>query len=290
MSYIETLRKLFKAKVKIKKEELFDETYAEISNALSFRGANFWLLVCTMVIACIGLNIDSTSAIIGAMLMSPLMNPIVGFAFAMAINDTLLKKTSIKNWFFMTIVSLAASSLFFLISPFDNNTFALQSFTKASLFDILLAFFGGAAGFIGIMKQDGSKVLSGVAVATACMPPLCTAGFGIANGDMGYFLGGLYFYFVNCLFIGLATFITASVNNYSSLSKASTKNVKRTQNIFWVILIIAMLVPGVYLAVKKFNETKAAVYQKSDRERIEQLEAKLHVLDSIIKKNNLLVK
>jgi uncharacterized hydrophobic protein (TIGR00271 family) len=283
MASIETIKRLLKAKVKIKKEELFDETYSEICDSLSFKGANFWLLVCTMVIACIGLNIDSTSAIIGAMLISPLMNPIVGFAFAMAINDNTLKKLSLKNWFFMTIISLASSSLFFLVSPFDNNTFALQSFTKASLFDILLAFFGGAAGFIGIMKQDGSKVLSGVAVATACMPPLCTAGFGIAHADIGYFLGGLYFYFVNCLFIGLATFVTATVNNYNRLSKASTRNVKRTQSVLWIVFIAAMLVPAVYLAAKKFDETKKLETVKSDRERIEQLEQRLIVLDSLYK-------
>jgi uncharacterized hydrophobic protein (TIGR00271 family) len=154
------------------KEEHETETYSEIAEGTAFRGYNLWVLGFAMIIACIGLNTDSVSAVIGAMLISPLMGPIVGFAFALAINDRRLKQKGIRNWFWMTVTSLVASVLFFLASPFHNNTHALSSFTKATIFDILLAFFGGMAGFIGIIKKEGTKVIAGVAVATACMPIL----------------------------------------------------------------------------------------------------------------------
>jgi uncharacterized hydrophobic protein (TIGR00271 family) len=193
MQQLKVITKFLRGKAIIQKEENVQQTYQEICEGASLSGANFWMLFITMFIACIGLNTDSISAVIGAMLLSPLMGPIIAFAFGMSVNDTKLKQRSIRNWLVMTIISLLASTLFFLVSPFDNNTFALASFTKANIFDVLIAFFGGIAGFIGITKRDGVKVLSGVAVATACMPPLCTAGFGIAHADADYFLGGLFF-------------------------------------------------------------------------------------------------
>ncbi len=186
------------------KEEAIQDTYTEIKDAAILNGYNLWIMAFAMLIACIGLNVDSTSAVIDAMLKSPLMGPIIGLAFGMAINDVPLKQYSLANWLVMTIICLIASTVYFLISPFDHSTNAVASFTKASIFDILIAFFGGMAGFIGIIKKEGTKVLAGVAVATACMPPLCTAGFGLAQGNWVVALGGLYFYLIICLFIGLA--------------------------------------------------------------------------------------
>lgn len=171
------------------------------------KGASLWILGAAMIIACIGLSTNSISAVIVAMLISPLMGPIVGFAFGLGINDKILWKRGINNWIVMTAVSLVAAVIYFFISPFDNSTELLASFKKASIFDIFLAFFGGLVGFIGILKKEGSKIIAGVAVATACMPPLCTAAYGIAIGDFAYFIGGFYFYIINCLFIGWATFM-----------------------------------------------------------------------------------
>lgn len=197
------------------------------------------------------------------------------------LNDNALKKQGIRNWFWMTFISLAASALFFLISPFDNNTNALAGFKRASIFDILLAFFGGMAGFIGIIKKEGTKVIAGVAVATACMPPLCTAGFGLAHADWELFIGGLYFYLINCLFIGLATFFLARFAGYHL--KKDCKPFKQTANWLWTIFIIAMLIPSIYIAYIRWSEerTKAAV--KSDKERIELLEKRVFELDSLFK-------
>ncbi len=187
------LNNIVRSKIRLHREEDEIATIREIWEGVNLSGYNFWIMGFAMVIACIGLNTNSLSAIIGAMLISPLMGPVTGYAFALATRDRLMRNSAIRNFLWMTGISLAASTLFFLISPFDNNTDALMAFSKASIFDILIAFFGGMAGFVGIMKKDGIKVMAGVAVATACMPPLCTAGFGLAHGIWMEFIGGLYF-------------------------------------------------------------------------------------------------
>jgi uncharacterized hydrophobic protein (TIGR00271 family) len=278
MKRLPVIKRFIKSQLSLNKEENENETLAEIKHGAHFSGHNLWILFFAMIIACIGLNTDSISAVIGAMLISPLMGPIVGFAFALAVNNAQLKSKSIRNWFWMTLISLLASALFFLLSPFDNNTAALASFKKASIFDVLLAFFGGMAGFIGIIKKEGTKVIAGVAVATACMPPLCTAGFGIAHLDYSSFIGGLYFYLINCLFIGLATFVLARFTGYHK-----NKNVpqfKRSANWLWGLFIIAMIVPATYIAFKKWNEEHDKETTLTDKQRIENLEKRLEKLEN----------
>lgn len=166
----------------------------------------------------------------------------------------------------------------FLLSPFDNNTNALASFKNASIFDILLAFFGGFAGFIGIIKKEGIKVIAGVAVATACMPPLCTAGFGIAHLDYEFFIGGLYFYLINCLFIGLSTFMLARFTGYHQNKK--NVGLKRTSNWLWALFIVAMIVPGSYIAWKKWTEEHKKDKPLNDQQRIELLEKRIQNLET----------
>jgi len=282
MKRLAVLLRFVRSKFYLNKEENESETIAEIKEGAHFSGHNLWILGFAMVIACIGLNTDSISAVIGAMLISPLMGPIVGFAFALAVNDAGLKNKSIRNWLLMTLISLLASALFFLISPFDNNTTALSSFQKASIFDVLLAFFGGMAGFIGIIKKEGIKVIAGVAVATACMPPLCTAGFGIAHLDFQFFIGGLYFYLINCLFIGLATFLLTRFTGYH-INK-EVPRFRQTANWLWTLFIVAMIVPASYIAYKKWNEehTKERSIMVTDKQRIEALEKKVLYLDSLL--------
>lgn len=289
MTTLPQFKRILKSSFTLKHEENETETYQEITSAAEFSGFNLWVLGFAMVIACIGLNTNSTSAVIGAMLISPLMGPIIGYAFAIAIQDRRLKNSSIRNWIWMTGISLIASTLFFLISPFDNDTQVLLSFTKASIFDILIAFFGGMAGFIGIMKKDGIKVMAGVAVATACMPPLCTAGFGLAHGNWGEFFGGLYFYLINCLFIGLATFLLARFTNFHHHFKANDNTKKVLSPWFWSFFIVIMIIPGAYIAWQKWKEEKNQTTEKimSDKQRIFQLEQKVKRLDSLLNlKNN----
>lgn len=283
MKDLNVIKRFFKLNARLEKEEHETETYHEIEVGANFSGYNLWILGFAMVIACIGLNSDSISAIIGAMLISPLMGPIVGYAFALAINDRTLKNNSIRNWIWMTLISLLASTLFFLISPFDNDTAVILSFTKASIFDILIAFFGGMAGFIGIMKRDGIKVMAGVAVATACMPPLCTAGFGLAHGNWMEFAGGLYFYIINCLFIGLATFLLARFTHFHHHFKNENQQNKMATWL-WTIFIVCMIIPATYIAWKKWNEEKHPSKEKtiSDKQRILNLEKKVMQLDSLL--------
>lgn len=268
----------------LQREEHETDTYREIADGARLSGFNLWVLFFAMIIACIGLITDSISAVIGAMLISPLMGPIVGFAFGIAINDTVLKKTGLFNWLLMTGSSLCASVLFFLLSPFDHNTQALLSFTKASILDIMIAFFGGMAGFIGIMRKEGTKVIAGVAVATACMPPLCTAGFGLAHGDLLTFAGGLYFYLINCLFIGLATFLLSRFAGYNQFFCKDISQ-QKTANWLWITLIALMIIPGTYIAIKKWKEEEKSFNHQtiSDQERIEALEKKVATLDSLLK-------
>jgi uncharacterized hydrophobic protein (TIGR00271 family) len=274
------VKRYFNRQLLLSKEEHEAETYQEIAEGTRFNGYNLWILGFSMIIACIGLNTDSVAAVIGAMIISPLMGPIVGFAFALAVNDTQLKKKGIRNWLWMSLISLLASVVFFLTSPFDNNTAALASFTKATIFDILLAFFGGMAGFLGIIKKEGTKVLAGVAVATACMPPLCTAGFGLAHLDYQMFAGGLYFYLINCLFIGLATFMLARFTGYHH--SHPIKGFKKTHNVLWSVFITAMIVPGAYIAYYKWTKEKRKPQQSQtigQDEKIKQLEQRVQVLE-----------
>jgi uncharacterized hydrophobic protein (TIGR00271 family) len=282
MKRIEVLKRYIRAQFALSREEENEETYAEIMEGAQLKGYNLWILGFAMIIACVGLNVDSTSAVIGAMLISPLMGPIVALAFGMAINNRDFKTKALKNWVMMTITSLIASVLFFLISPFDNNTNALLSFEKATIFDIILAFFGGMAGFIGIIKKEGTKVIAGVAVATACMPPLCTAGYGIAHLDYKFFIGGLYFYLINCLFIGLATFITARITGYHK--NCSIEKPGKTTLGLWYFFIILMILPSVYIAYDRWKDEKLKTLPaQTEQVRIEALERKVAVLDSLLR-------
>jgi uncharacterized hydrophobic protein (TIGR00271 family) len=282
MDRIKVIKRYLRSQFNLIKEEENEETYAEIMEGARLKGYNFWILGFAMIIACVGLNVDSTSAVIGAMLISPLMGPIVALAFGIAVNNQDFKRQGIRNWLMMTGVSLFSSVLFFIISPFDNNTNALLSFQKATIFDIILAFFGGMAGFIGIIKKEGTKVIAGVAVATACMPPLCTAGYGIAHLDYAYFIGGLYFYLINCLFIGLATFLTARFTGYHE--NFSLEKPRATTLWLWYIFIVLMILPSLYIAYTKWQDAHVKhVPEKTEQARIEVLEEKVRVLDSLLR-------
>ena len=182
----------------------------------------------------------------------------------------------------MTVVSLASATVFFLVNPFDHTTQLLESFQKASIFDIFLAFFGGLAGFIGIVKKEGVKIIAGVAIATACMPPLCTAAYGIAHLDYAYFIGGIYFYFINCLFIGWATFLLSRYFKFEALSKEkrTLKNV-----ILWDILLVIMLVPGVWIGYQKWKVEEDTPAQMTDSEKIKALEKRVESLERNVGKN-----
>ena len=167
------------------------------------------------MVASIGLNVNSTAVIIGAMLISPLMGPIMGIGLALGTNDFQLVERSLKNFGFMVSVAIMTSTLYFCISPLSNAQSELLARTTPTTWDVLIALFGGLAGIVAQSRKDRtSTVIPGVAIATALMPPLCTAGFGIATGQFSYFIGAIYLFFINTVFIALATFIIDSFMNY----------------------------------------------------------------------------
>ncbi|MFA6745894.1 MAG: DUF389 domain-containing protein, partial [Bacteroides graminisolvens] len=164
-------------------------TVESIRKGVEFKGANLWILIFAIFMASLGLNVNSTAVIIGAMLISPLMGPIMGIGLSVGLNDFELMKRSFKSFLVATAFSVATSTFFFLISPIDEAQSELLARTSPTIYDVLIALFGGLAGVVAFSTKEKGNVIPGVAIATALMPPLCTAGFGLATGNLVYFLG-----------------------------------------------------------------------------------------------------
>ena len=226
-----------------------------VKSNISFRGANLWILACAIVVASIGLNVNSTAVIIGAMLISPLMSPIIGAGFALGIYDFGLLKKSLKNLLIATFVSLAVSTIYFYLSPFKETQSELLARTSPNIYDILIAFFGGLVGVIAITRKEKGNPIPGVAIATALMPPLCTAGYGLAIGNLRFFGGALYLYTINCVFICVATFLIVKFLNYpriKTFEKGREKQITYAISILTIILVL----PSIYFAYTLFEERK----------------------------------
>ena len=221
----------------------------------SFRGANLWILACAIVVASVGLNVNSTAVIIGAMLISPLMGPIVGAGFALGTYDFVILKKSAKNLLIATVVSLLVSTIYFFISPFKDAQSELLARTSPNIYDVLIAFFGGLVGVIATTRAEKGNPIPGVAIATALMPPLCTAGYGLAMGNYTYFLGAMYLYTINCFFICLATFAIVKYLQYPIVNHINKLKQKQIRYIISV-LIVLMIVPSTYLAYQMIREKK----------------------------------
>lgn len=226
-----------------------------VKSNISFRGANLWILACAIVVASIGLNVNSTAVIIGAMLISPLMSPIIGAGFALGIYDFELLKKSLKNLMIATVVSLVVSTLYFYLSPFKETQSELLARTSPNIYDILIAFFGGLVGVIAITRKEKGNPIPGVAIATALMPPLCTAGYGLAIGNYRFFGGAIYLYVINCVFICVATFLIVKYLNYPRIIEFEKA---REKQITFMIsaLTVVLLVPSIYFAYTLFEEKK----------------------------------
>jgi uncharacterized hydrophobic protein (TIGR00271 family) len=260
------------------KEEEEDFTFNEIEEGIYFRGHNLWLLVISMGIACIGLNINSSAAVIGAMLISPLMGPIVGAAFGFSTGNRHLIKLGVINWGLMILVALCSSTLYFFITPFHSETAQLESFKTATIFDCFLAILGGFAWFLGIVRKEAIKVIAGVAVSTACIPPLCTAGFGIANGNWEYFWGGFYFYLINCFFIGVGTWILSILLGYQKYYLQKNKIKNRKISLFISLISALILIPSIWLTKKKWDKEKLKERSESYIKTIKQNHPELTII------------
>ena len=255
MSFLKNLLNLHQG------EEKKEKVIEDILSNISFRGSNLWVLACAILIASIGLNVNSTAVIIGAMLISPLMGPIVGAGFALATYDfDLLKKTG-RSLLIATVVSLIVSFIYFYISPFKDVQSELLARTSPTIYDVLIAFVGGLVGAISLTREDKGNPIPGVAIATALMPPLCTAGFGLATGNFSYFLGAFYLYSINCFFIGIATFLIIKYLKYTPKNTGNEALNKRLRVVI-TTLVILIVTPSLYLAYslleeKKFHENVA---------------------------------
>ncbi len=244
--------------------EHIDTSEAEkaIRNSIYFRGPNVWILGFSIVIASVGLNVNSIPVIIGAMLISPLLGPIFGIGLGLGINDTGLLKASLKNILVMMSISIVASFLYFLITPLNlSNPTELLARTNPTIYDVLIALFGGFAGIFELARKEKGTVFSGVAIATALMPPLCTAGFGLASGNLMYFLGALYLFTINCIFIILATYLTVKYMKFEQYEYKDEKAGRRARRFITIITVI-VVVPSIWSAIvmvreNRFNENVA---------------------------------
>lgn len=224
-----------------------DDVIVSIKKNSDFNGANLWTLIFAIFIASIGLNVNSTAVIIGAMLISPLMGPIMGVGLGIGINDFELVKKGIRNLLIATIISIATSTLYFWITPLHDAQSELLARTTPSLWDVFIAFFGGLAGIVAGTRKEKSNVIPGVAIATALMPPLCTAGYGLASGHIYYFLGAIYLYSINSVFICISTFLIVRFLKFRKKT-FEDKTYERKISRYILIIIIITIAPSIYLA------------------------------------------
>ncbi|MWW24918.1 DUF389 domain-containing protein [Algibacter lectus] len=231
-----------------------DATIEAIKADIPFKGATAWILICSIFVASIGLNADSTAVVIGAMLISPLMGPILGIGMSIAINDIDTLRKSLINLATMLVLSLLTAFLFFKFFPLGNQeTSELLGRVKPDIRDVLIAFFGGLALIIARTKRGTiASVIFGVAIATALMPPLCTAGYGLAHGNWTYFLGAMNLFTINTIFIALATFIVLKLLRFPMLKYANSAKRRRTARFAALVAVVVMIYPTItFLRVLK---------------------------------------
>lgn len=230
-----------------------DEAEQSIRDGVSFHGVNLLMLIVAIFIASLGLNTNSTAVIIGAMLISPLMGPIIGMGLAVGIHDFELMKHSFRNLMMATVFSVLTSCVYFMISPVSEGHSELLARTSPTIYDVFIGFFGGAAGILAIGTRIKGNVVPGVAIATALMPPLCTVGYGLATLQMQYFLGALYLFFINSVFIAVATVVGVRMMKYSYKSFANEQRSRRVRRIVYTVVVLTMI-PAIYMTYSMYRE------------------------------------
>ena len=225
-----------------------------IRKNIAFKGHNVFILACAIIIASVGLNVNSIPVIIGAMLISPVMGPIQGFGFGLGIQDNRLVKESMENFLIMVSISIAASALYFILSPLNlENPSELLARTNPSIYDVLIALFGGMAGMLETSRKERGTVISGVAIATALMPPLCTVGYGLSILNWHYVLGALYLFLINSIFIALATFAAVKYFRFPIVENTD-ENHKRLPKHWMAVILIVVIVPSILSAISVIKE------------------------------------
>jgi uncharacterized hydrophobic protein (TIGR00271 family) len=232
-----------------------DGAARRIKNGIWFRGPNVWILAFSIIIASVGLNVNSTAVIIGAMLISPLMGPIIGLGLALGTNDLDLLKLSFKNLLVMVLISLVASTLFFLISPLDLiNPTELEARTSPTIYDVLIALFGGLAGILENSRREQGTAIAGVAIATALMPPLCTAGYGLSCLRFHYFFGAMYLFIINTVFITLATYVMVKYLRFKTVTGLEPATATKRRHMITTIIVI-VAIPSLFSAIAMVRDT-----------------------------------
>lgn len=251
---VEFFKKLIDLRVGLDREG----TIVSIKNNKRMQGANAWLLMCSIMIASLGLDLNSPAVIIGAMLISPLMSPILGVGLAIGINDESTLFISLKHFGIAIAIALVTSTLYFFFTPLGNETNEIIARTSPNLLDVAVAFFGGIAGIISGSRKDKSNAIPGVAIATALMPPLCVTGYGIANGNWSFMFNSFYLFFMNATFVSLATFIIVRFLDFPMRKHMNETAAKKTR-LYVIVISILMIVPALIIF--------SSVIQKSNQER-----------------------
>ncbi|MEO9954441.1 DUF389 domain-containing protein [Nonlabens sp.] len=238
------------------------ETIDSVRKDISFQGHNAWILIFSIMVASIGLNANSTAVVIGAMLISPLMGPIVGMGLGTAINDSKMLRRSLTNLGVMVVLSLLTATLYFFISPIKEAESEILARTAPNILDVLVAIFGGLALIVAKAKKGTiSNAIAGVAIATALMPPLCTAGFGIANGEWGFFGGAMYLFCINAVFIALTTYVVCKLLQFPMVKYANEAKRKRTSRIAALVGFI-VLAPSIWFFIQLYEKQKFIIDSK----------------------------
>jgi len=255
MSFLKKARRFIRLIASLTGGTDAEGTIREISESVTLRGANIWMLVCSALLASIGLDVNSTAVIIGAMLISPLMSPILGVGLSIATANRRLLKDSLKNLSLATFLSLLTSALYFLISPLGELTAELNARTTPTILDVGVAFFGGIAGIVSGSRKRKTNAIPGVAIATALMPPICTAGFGLAKADSSVFLGAFYLFFINAVFIALATYL---ISVWLSFPKYERVNGEQETRVQWLIIgfTVITIIPSAFIFLNVLNKLR----------------------------------
>lgn len=226
-----------------------ENIHQAITNGITFKGTNLWILVFAIFIASVGLNMNSTAVIIGAMLISPLMGPINGMGYSLATYDFALFQQALRNFGFAVGASLMASTIYFAISPLSTAHSELLARTSPTIYDVLIAWFGGLAGIVAMSSKHKGNVIPGVAIATALMPPLCTAGYGLATGQFMYFFGAFYLFTINTVFIGLSAMLISQILKFPNRTIVEPAEKRRVNR--WISFIIVItIIPSIYFGYK----------------------------------------
>lgn len=253
-----------------------------IRRGVEFRGVNLWILILAVLIASIGLNVDSTPIIIGAMLISPLMGPIIGTGLAVGINDMELLKRSLHNLLVAALFGVGAATLYFILSPLDGKAPELLAHTSPTLYDVMIALLGGAAGFLALSTTGNHiQVIVGVAISTALMPPLCSVGLGIATGRWLYALQAFYLVFINSTFIAISTFLFVRLFKFERKEFASDEKRRKVKR-YIIIISVAALIPSFVFTYGLIRNSHTALPFDSTADEARQSTHDYRLLDSLV--------